>query len=461
MGYFIYCRISRDVTGKMAGVQRQEAECRDFAKRHGLEVLDVFTDNDISAYSGKTRPEFNKMMKRLEAGEAEGVISWHLDRLYRRAPELEKIVSVVEATGIQVRTVQAGDLDLTNATGRLMARISASIASHEVEHQTERLLSSQRDRAVQGRWRGGQVPFAYRKGSEKGTLEVDEEKAEVYRWLVDETLAGTSLFSLARKLNEKGIPRPSGKPWSNTALRYMLKTPAMAGFSVHKRKIVGKAEWPAVIDEDRWYALQAFLDDPRRRTNQGNERKWQGTGVYECGRCGGKVRLQRTKERNKFTYVCRECNRTTRSQPPVDRLVDGVIIGYLSSPENRLRIANKRASGGKKLAKLMQQRRELVARDAALGEAFADGKYESVQHLVTASELLKERIAEVDRRLAEAGEASPTVVMLLDGEEVEERWKNLTPDKRAAVIDELLVVTLLPTKSSPKFNPESVRIEWK
>ena len=49
----IYCRISSDKTGKSAGVERQQSDCRVMADRLGLSVQHVLVDNDISAYSGK------------------------------------------------------------------------------------------------------------------------------------------------------------------------------------------------------------------------------------------------------------------------------------------------------------------------------------------------------------------------------------------------------------------------
>lgn len=51
----IYVRISLDKHDG-AGVERQEEMCRKLAAEHGLEVTRVYSDNSISAYSGKTHP---------------------------------------------------------------------------------------------------------------------------------------------------------------------------------------------------------------------------------------------------------------------------------------------------------------------------------------------------------------------------------------------------------------------
>ena len=50
----IYCRISNDPEGRELGVERQEEDARLLAARLGLDVVKVFTDNDVSA-STKSR----------------------------------------------------------------------------------------------------------------------------------------------------------------------------------------------------------------------------------------------------------------------------------------------------------------------------------------------------------------------------------------------------------------------
>src|SRR4029453_14556301 len=57
----IYCRISRDPRGDLLGVQRQAPPCRALCERLGWEVVEVYTDDDLSAYTGKHRPASAEM----------------------------------------------------------------------------------------------------------------------------------------------------------------------------------------------------------------------------------------------------------------------------------------------------------------------------------------------------------------------------------------------------------------
>lgn len=80
-------------------------------------------DNDISAYAGKRRPQYEAMLEAIAGGQVGGILAWHTDRLHRRAVELESFVSLVEEHRVEVQTV-----DLSTASGRMIARLLGATA---------------------------------------------------------------------------------------------------------------------------------------------------------------------------------------------------------------------------------------------------------------------------------------------------------------------------------------------
>jgi site-specific DNA recombinase len=80
----IYCRISRDREGAGLGVARQETDCRDKADALGWTIAEVYVDNDVSAYSGKVRKDYQRMLADVRAGRIDGIVAWHTDRLHRQ-----------------------------------------------------------------------------------------------------------------------------------------------------------------------------------------------------------------------------------------------------------------------------------------------------------------------------------------------------------------------------------------
>ena len=125
----VYVRISSDPDQARAGVERQRQDCVAHCEGRGWEVVGVYEDNDISAYSGKARPAYRRLLEDLKAGTIDAVVAWHPDRLHRSPRELEEFIDVVESTGAAVSrpTWIVGVLD---ALSQPAAWASPSEANH-------------------------------------------------------------------------------------------------------------------------------------------------------------------------------------------------------------------------------------------------------------------------------------------------------------------------------------------
>jgi DNA invertase Pin-like site-specific DNA recombinase len=132
----LYLRISRDPGHDELGVRRQERECRELCKQRGWQVAAVHVDDDRSAFSGKPRPGYEHMLQRLERGQVRGLVAWHPDRLHRSPVELERFITVVEAIGAGVATVQGGEYDLSTASAG--CRLGSSVRSRVTSRSTSR-----------------------------------------------------------------------------------------------------------------------------------------------------------------------------------------------------------------------------------------------------------------------------------------------------------------------------------
>jgi DNA invertase Pin-like site-specific DNA recombinase len=208
--YAIYCRISADRRGTELGVQRQEEACRQLAERQELEIYTVIVDNDISAYSGKRRPGYEQLLDLMRSKQVQGVIALHSDRLHRSPTELEDFISICDTNQIDVKTVQAGVIDLSTASGRMGARIYGAVARHEVEHTIERQKAAKLQAAKAGLPSGGNRAYGY----EQNGLVVIEEEAAIIREATDRFIAGDSWRSLASDFNARSVPTAKGNMWN-------------------------------------------------------------------------------------------------------------------------------------------------------------------------------------------------------------------------------------------------------
>ena len=104
-------------------------------------------------------------------------------------------------------------------------------------------------------------------------------------------------------------------------MRRLLVNPRYAGLKVHRGKVTGKGDWTALIDEDTHRGLVAYLSDPARIICTSFVRKYLGSGVYCCGRCGGLMRAAfpggkgaaRTYECKTISMWCGAANRSTNT----------------------------------------------------------------------------------------------------------------------------------------------------
>src|SRR5688572_18697240 len=112
----VYARISSDREGDNLAISRQLADCEVLAARRGWHVVERYVDADISAYSGKRRPEYLRLLEEIDAGVIEAVVVYHADRLHRHPRELEEFIDLCERKGTKMATV-SGDVDLSTHEG--------------------------------------------------------------------------------------------------------------------------------------------------------------------------------------------------------------------------------------------------------------------------------------------------------------------------------------------------------
>ncbi|MGC9536508.1 recombinase family protein [Streptomyces sp. UG1] len=525
----VYCRISDDREGRQNGVDRQERQCRALADKNGDEVVAVFTDDDRSAYSGKPRPDYVKMLAFLRAGHADGAYALAPTRFYRRLDDGLEFFKLITEKNLEVETLKQGRYDLSTADGRRDALRAAVDAQHEAEQISERVRDAKADTLARGEYRGGPRPFGYeadgttprslkcpqcpavdgfvikREDDEEtgsfsitpvcGECGADAEIAEGSEaWHVgkatDAIIAGDSLRSVCRDLSASGIRtvarrykqpdgsrgEPESREWQPPEVRKMLLRPRNAGLIDHRGEIVGTAAWPALVTEERWRACKAVLERPERRTTTGNGRVWLGSGLYRCG-VPGCTETMRCSTSGKGTggthlpaYRCRTGKHITRVAGPLDEHITNLVLVRLSRPDARAvllpppRAAEKRED-------LAATANALRGKLEALAADYADDLI-TRQQMLDGTALTRKRLETVEARMEAQAQQSVLASLPLGTAKVVEEWPDYHLDKKRAIVDSLMTVTLLPARrgrpagfqpgvSKSYFNPDAVRIDWK
>lgn len=460
----IYARQSLDKDGEGVAVERQISDCRRLAELRQETVAGEYIDNDRSATKGP-RPEFDRLMADVERGEIDTIIVWHTDRLYRRLNDAVAIIALAEKHNLAIWTVQAGDVDLGTPTGRGIAVMMAAAARMEVEHKGARQKAANFQRAKKGQRHFGNRPFGYDRID--GEIVIVEPEAMILREAVNRFIAGDSWYSIAKDFRERGIVALSGRSFSYQNLRLRATNPALAG--VHRYKgldVIGddgkpvEGSWPPILDRATWERLQTAIAVRARRQGWDKKVKYLGSGIYRCGKCGGRMKVtidwNHGRNTRRPVYQCENLD-VRRRLDRVDELVEARLLGRLTQPD-----ALRLLSPSEDVAELAAESIEIRERMEGLAALFADGTL-SAGAVRTEKAKLQDRLERLQTRIA-AAEGGATFAGLLAAEEVEGFWRDrMEILAKRSVVEALLLVTIQPTRrgGSNGFHPEDVQIEWR
>ena len=426
----LYLRISQDRDGAGLGVERQEQDCRALCKRRGWAVADApYCDNDRSAYNGKLRPEWERLLADVREGSIDAIVSFHIDRITRSPLELEGLIAFAEQHGLELGTC-SGDVDLGTATGRMVARIIGATARQESERKSERQRRERQQSAEAGKVAGG-GSRAY--GYEDGGRDVREDEAEIVRECAGRALAGETLHSIARDLNGRGLTTSTGRAWSPPHLRRILHSARIGGRREHLGNITGKAVWPGIISPEDSDRLRRLLDAPERGGVKVG-RTYMLSGILRCGQCGaglvGRVRAEGAT-RNVRRYVCDAdgCRGTATVGDRADDLIRDRVIFALEGPGLRGQLAAARNVDPELSAAVTRDREKL----AELDDMWERGEIDRAGRL-RLRENVQARLDKAERIIAQASGPDPLSAFLASSEGMRARWDEMNTSQRRAIV---------------------------
>lgn len=456
----LYARISSDREGDNLAISRQLADCEQLAGQRGWAVVERYVDSDISAYGGKRRPEYLRMLDDIEAGAVEAVVVYHADRLHRHPRELEDFIDLCQRTKTKIATV-SGDLDLSTHEGQLLARITGAVARKESDDKSRRIRRKHEELAAAGKPSGGGTrPYGY--GADKLTVRADE--AEVIRECARRLLAGDSLRSICIDLNERGIATVTGKHWTSQTLRRMLMAPRISGQRDHHGEIVAKAQWPAIITPRQTQQLQAKLRDPARRTNRAS-RRYLLTRLLRCSHCGAML-VARPRADQTRRYVCASgpgcggCGKTTVVADPVERFIAEAVLHRLESP--RLQEARKRTPDNGRGAQWQAEVERRQAQLDDLAAMWAEGEITRGEWM-RARTPIEKHFSTAKKKLAALNRTTVLLPFADDAAALRGQWGSMTLTRQhEIVLAALQHVEVLPAvRGRNRFDESRLRPVWR
>ena len=321
-----------------------------------------------------------------------------------------------------------------------------------------------------------------------------------------------------RRLPDGTRTDPIAGEFVATTLRRLLLRPRNAGLLEVNGEIAGRAAWPPLTSEEKWRACKAILEQPERRSTTSTVRKWLGGDLYRCGalevrletsdgrafehtgeftdqdlplyaEAGGdsRGRVAMTKEEltkacgeeltvaevmavqgrggctetmqtlgrgvgSDTAYRCRTGGHVSRVAKYVDEYVEEWAVERLSRPDAAELLMQP--------APQQESVQQLVAREKAVRGKLAENQRDYDEDLKTRAQYLESnaRLRAKLREIEAEWERRTTAPVLrgvkLGHEQVADDWKGYSLDRKRAIIDAIMTVTILP---APRGRPEGFR----
>ncbi len=341
--FFAYTRkSSEDSQRQIASIGDQIEALNKIIAADGLNLVHPpFSEERSSKDPG--RPVFNEMLDRIEKGEANGLLCWDIDRLYRNPVDEGRLRWMLQKGLIQV--IKTPYRSFYPEDAGLLMGVEGGRATDFVIRLSKNVKRGLNGKALRG-WRPSGGPIGYLNvGNEKGskTIASDPERFPLVRKMWDLFLSGSYPVSKIVKIanNEWGLRtikrrKLGGKPISLSHGYKTFSDPFYYGYfpwtdpETGEEKMYKGSHEPMITESEFWRA-QTLLGKKGKQRPQTKE--FAFTGMMSCGECGSSITAEEKHQiicsgcKHKFSYgnttACPKC------QLEISEMVNPKILHYV------------------------------------------------------------------------------------------------------------------------------------
>jgi DNA invertase Pin-like site-specific DNA recombinase len=286
-----YTRKSTDEeTRQVTSLDAQVRELRDFAKRERLVILDTIEESRTAKEPG--RPLFNAMLDRIERGEANGIVCWDIDRLYRN-PVDEGRVRWMLQRGI-ISSIKTPTRSYFPADAGLLMAVEGGRATDFIIHHKRDVARGIHEKLLRGEWPGSNKPVGYIYDHRLRNIVPDPKKSKVVHTVFEEYAEGRhGLISASQRLFELGVTSRTGKPWSKYAVWQFLTNRIYTGVMEWKGETY-EGKFKTFISPDLFDRVQKTLKIKSKPRKVRNGHNFPFCGLFRCT-CGSMMSAQWAK----------------------------------------------------------------------------------------------------------------------------------------------------------------------
>jgi len=377
MKYIIYARKSTEEDDRqILSIEAQLVELREFAAKEKLEIVASFEEAKTAKEPGRIK--FAEMLSLIEKGKAEGIISWHPDRLARNSVDGGRIIHFVDRGLIKSLKFPTFWFEPT-PQGLFMLNIAFGQSKYFVDNLRENVKRGLRQKIRNGVWPSW-APIGYLNNPKTRGIDIDTEKAPKVRKLFEMYGTGNyTLHALVEWCKANNLRGNLGKVITLGNIQKNLQNIFYIGLMKWKGEIFeGKHE--PLISKKLFDKCQEVMAK-RGKARPDGHHHFALTSLMKCATCGCSITAQYAKG-NGGIYTYYRCSKK-RGVCAERYISEKQLVGQITSFLQKVSLSD----GDTEKALAMLDAEERQAKENAKGEVVSL-KAEIMEHETKLEKLL-------------------------------------------------------------------------
>ena len=409
--FFLYARKSTDIEDmQVQSIEGQLDELRLLAKRENITIVEELVEKQSAKVPG--RPIFNKMLEMIEEGRANGIISWHPDRLARNSVDGGRIIYLVDTEKISALKFNTFWFEPT-PQGKFMLSISFSQSKYYVDSLSENTRRGLRQKARNGNF-PGVAPRGYLNDTRNRTIVVNKKIAPLIVEAFEKYSYGNvRLKDISCFLATKGIITTKNKSLCLSETKKILSNSFYFGLFKWSGEVYEGRHTP-IISKALFDKVQEVLASRNHQWINANVQRVPKpyVGLLKCGECGmaitGEIKNKYYKNGNMDIFKYYRCTRKSKfincRQPFIreenlDRQLSTLIKKYSLRKDWANKMLKKldqekidlAQSGHRFVIEKQEEVRKISSKLTILLDSYLDQEVDKESYLTKKSELLSQK----------------------------------------------------------------------
>ncbi len=458
--YILYIRKSSESEDRQVmSLDAQENEMMRIAKRDDLQIVEVIKESHSAKTTGQ-RPEFNRMMKGIQSGKYNAILTWAPDRISRNAGDLGIVIDLMDAGKLEcVQTYS--QMFFNDPNSKFMFMMLGSQAKLENDQKSINVKRGNREKLKRGDWING-APFGYLNDKATKKIILDPVRAPYVAQMFELYSTGLHSFKqIANTLYERGLRTKSNKKVHGSNIQTVVNRTFYYGI-MESNGSYYKGNHEPIISQKIFEQCQQVADNksrPRAKT-----KGFTLSGFIKCANCGcsatGEIKKGKyiyyhcTNGRGNCTQKSLNANETTLHEQIAIRLDDLNISQTMIDIVYRAKLEELEQTGdfhNHTLDSALQTQKSLTERKSRLVDTFTAGDIDEDlyrQKLQTLNNDSVKLASQIEEMRENTTDPYTTIELIYSefkrGNTIAEQYRTAPPEeKRIMLADALSNSTLL------------------